>query len=170
MSLQIHRSLLKKHRKELILWIADKEKLDFDKLYRYVKQLMGYDENQCLPKFYFLRLKGLAAGLQYLDNKQEDMAHYQFDVVLNTFKYCNLEIQRSINKKQFSSEQKKFNYITAIVENKLNDVYKKMKQAERIQKKQEMVTVEKALSEPEYVHIFKAPEQKKLSADLEALI
>lgn len=146
------------------------DKKDWDELYEYVKKnVMGYDDNQKLTNFMILRLKGLPYGLCVANNNSEDMANYSFSLVLTTFKYCSINIKRALETKHFKDDSAKFNYIIAIVENKLNDVYKKMKQAERVQKKQEVV-VEKVLSEPEYVHIFKAPEQKKLSAEMESYI
>lgn len=148
--------------------MTPRDRKELDKLYQYVKTVvMGYDQNQSLPQIIVLRLKGLLYGMTFLNNDEEDKANYSYDLVLNTFKYCSPEIQRVISTKHFKNEIAKFNYIAAIVENNLNDVYIRMKNISHA-KKQENYSVEKSMNEEVYVHNFVAPERKKLSAELEA--
>lgn len=156
----------KKVKREMTL----KEIQELDALYQYIKiNIMGYDENQALDKKMVLRLKGIRQGLIMANNDMEDKANYTFSLILNTFKYCSPQISYALKNKTFKSEMNKFNYVLAIVESRLNEVYKKMKAAERIRKTKEEV-IEKSVSEEEYVHVFKAPEQKKISEELSALI
>lgn len=150
--------------------MSEQDIKDWKALYEYVKkEIMGYDNVQKLDNYMVLRLKGLPYGLCVANNNIEDMSNYSFGLVLATFKYCSMDIKRALQTKHFKNDTAKFNYVIAIVERKLNDVYKKMKQAERTQKAQEAV-VERAMSEKPYVHIFVPPETKKLSPELEALI
>ena len=104
------------------------EKQEFDELYEYVKDVIGYDKKQSLPPSFVLRLKGLKSG-KYMENKKvEDKADYPYKVILYTFMYCRESINRSLNTKDFDSENAKFNYILAIVKNSLNDMYLRMQE------------------------------------------
>ena len=96
---------------------------DFDKLYNYVKNLLGYDKNQSLPKSFVLRLKGLSTG-KFIENKKiKDKANYSYDVILATFMYKKKAILKAFQTKNFKNENNKFNYMLAIVQNSINDVY-----------------------------------------------
>ena len=115
----------------------DKKEIDsFDELYQYVKkEILNYDSNQSLPKNFVLRLKGLSEGKFIANKKTKSNANYSFDVILNTFIYCKRNIKYAISTKDFSNEQAKFNYIMAIVQNNINDVYQKMNEANKQSKK-----------------------------------
>lgn len=96
---------------------------DFDRLYNYVKDLLGYDKNQSLPKSFVLRLKGLSTG-KFIENKKiKDKANYSYEVILATFKYKKKAILKAFQTKNFKNENNKFNYMLAIIQNSLNDVY-----------------------------------------------
>lgn len=96
---------------------------DFDKLYNYVKNLLGYDKNQSLPKSFVLRLKGLSTG-KFIENKKiKDKANYSYDVILVTFMYKKKAIVKAFQTKDFKNENNKFNYMLAIIQNSINDVY-----------------------------------------------
>ena len=111
--------------------ITDKEKQEFDKLYQYVKKLLGYDESMALPKFMVMRLKGLKDGKFIANNKTTTMANYDYNTILLTFMFCKDKIQQALQSKKFTSEQNKFNYILAIVNNNINDVVIRMKNAKK---------------------------------------
>ena len=111
--------------------ITDKEKQEFDKLYQYVKKLLGYDETMALPKFMVMRLKGLKDGKFIANNKTTTMANYDYNTILLTFMFCKDKIQQALQGKKFTSEQNKFNYILAIVNNNINDVVIRMKNAKK---------------------------------------
>ena len=109
---------------------------EWDNLYEFVRsKVMDYDQNQSLSKEMVLRLKGLLTN-KFMENKAiKDSAHYSFVVVLNTFKFCMLDIEKAKYTKTFANEMHKFNYFLCIVESKLNDVYKRMQASEKAKEK-----------------------------------
>lgn len=108
------------------------DKQDWDELYNYVrKNILGYDSNQSLSNSMVARLQGLLHGKYMANNKTANNANYSFKTVLNTFKFCYLDIQKALRNINFKDENHKFNYITKIVEQSINTVYVKEKQAER---------------------------------------
>ena len=120
--------------------MSEKDKRDWEALYEYVKKdIMGYDENQALSKNMVLRLKGLLTN-KFMENKNiQDSANYSYEVILLTFKYCSNDIRRAFSSKSFDGEQHKFLYAAKIVENKINDVYTKIKGVEKSKEKIEDV-------------------------------
>ena len=114
-----------------------KEEIEcWNELYQYVKiNVLRYDENQSLSNSMVLRLKGLLTNKFIANNNIEDAANYSHKVVLNTFKFCMPKIEQALKIKTFSDENHKFNYILKIVENNLNNVYMKMKNAEKAEEK-----------------------------------
>lgn len=138
--------------------MTDKEKQDWESLYYYVKNLMGYDENQSLSNAMVLRLKGLLTN-KFMENKNIDStANYSYETILNTFKYCSIDIQRALSTSEFKDESHKFNYILKIVEKNINTVYMKMKSAQKSKKELESMDVSHTT---EYVNTFKSKEKKK---------
>lgn len=116
--------------------MTKQEKIDWDNLYEYVrKNVMHYDNNQSLSKKMVLRLKGMLNGKFYANNNTKDMADYSYQTVLNTYKFCSLSINRALTSKTFDSEEHKFNYVAAIVESKLNDVYIRMQNVVKTEEK-----------------------------------
>ena len=115
--------------------MTEKEKQDWESLYFYVKNLLGYDENQALSNTMVLRLKGLLTNKFIENGNIESTANYSYEVILNTFKFCTPEINRMLSKKDFYTEEAKFNYICAIVESNLNTVYMRMQSAEKAKEK-----------------------------------
>jgi CRISPR/Cas system endoribonuclease Cas6 (RAMP superfamily) len=122
--------------------MTEKEKQDWEALYMYVKGLMGYDENQALSNTMVLRLKGLLTN-KFIENKNiESSANYSYETILNTFKYCKLDIDRALRTNRFQNEQHKFLYITKIVENNINNVYLRMKNAEKAKEEAKSMVVD----------------------------
>ena len=118
--------------------MSPKEKADWDALYQYVrKSVLKYDENMALPKFMTLRLKGMTQGKFIVNDKTEEMANYSYELVLITFKFCNIEIQKALREVRFKDEQHKFNYIMRIVDANINDVYMRLKKKEEVKKEVE---------------------------------
>lgn len=138
--------------------MSEKEKIDWENLYNYVKKMMGYDKDQALSKNMVLRLKGLTTN-KFMENKKiEDTANYSYEVILNTFKYCSPDIQRVFNSMTFVDEMHKFNVALKIVERNINTVYMKMKKVEKAKEEAKSVMVEMP------VHIgaeYKPKEKKK---------
>ena len=123
--------------------LTEKEKQDWDNLYQYVrKNIMGYDENQSLSSAMVLRLKGLLTNKFMENNNIKDGANYSYETILNTFKFCYLDIQKALRTNNFKDESHKFNYVLKIVEKSINDVYMKMKNLERAKEEAKNTTVE----------------------------
>ena len=111
--------------------MTEEEKKSWETLYFYVKNLLGYDENQALSSTMVLRLKGLLTNKFIENNNIESTANYSYEVILNTFKFCSPDIQNALRTCNFKDEQHKFNYILKIVEKNINTVYMKMKNIEK---------------------------------------
>lgn len=120
----------------------EKDLMDWDALYQYVKNLMGYDENQSLSSQMVLRLKGLLTNKFMENNNIKDTANYSYETILNTFKFCSPEIQRALRTNNFKNEQHKFNYILKIVEGNINNMYIRMKNLEKAKEEARNTTVE----------------------------
>lgn len=119
--------------------MTEKEKQYWESLYYYVKNLMGYDENQSLSNAMVLRLKGLLTN-KFMENKNIDStANYSYETILNTFKYSSIDIQRALKTNKFSDEMHRFNYILKIVERNINTVYMKTKGVKKSEEKIEDV-------------------------------
>lgn len=97
--------------------------------------VMDYDENQGLNRNMVLRLKGLRYGQAIGNNNLHKYSNYTFGVILNTFKVCMPKIKRALATKNFDGDMNKFNYVMAIVENNISDVYARMKNAEQVKER-----------------------------------
>lgn len=122
--------------------MTEKEKQDWDLLYAYVKNLLNYDENQSLSSSMVLRLKGLLTNKFMENNNIESTANYSYETILNTFKFCSLDIQRALRTNNFRDEMHRFNYLLKIVEKNINTVYMKMKNVDRAREEAKNTAVE----------------------------
>lgn len=123
--------------------MTEEERMAWDELYTYVrKNIMGYDDNQALSSAMVLRLKGLLTNKFMENNNIQSTANYSYETILNTFKYSSLDIQRALRTNNFKDEKHKFNYILKIVEQNINTVYARMKNAEKAKEEAKNVTVE----------------------------
>lgn len=122
--------------------MTEKEKQDWESLYMYVKNVMGYDENQALSSTMVLRLKGLLTNKFIENNNIQNTANYSYETILNAFKYSSLGVQRALRTNNFKDEQHKFNYILKIVEKNINTVYMKMRNAEKAKEEAKNTTIE----------------------------
>ena len=112
--------------KELEKEIRDKENKEWDDLYQYVKkEILGYEECQNLSPFQIRILKQLRNGEYVVRNKQMVNRGYSYKVILFTFKFKKRDILAAIQGKTFNDEKHKFNYIMVIVNNSINDIYKR---------------------------------------------
>lgn len=123
--------------------ITEEEKMAWERLYYYVKSnIMGYDENQALSSTMVLRLKGLSTN-KFIENKAiESTANYSYEVILNTFKFCSVDIQKALRTNSFKNEMHRFNYLLKIVEQNINTVYMKMKNIEKAKEEAKNTMVE----------------------------
>ena len=122
--------------------MTEKEKQDWENLYYYVKNLLGYDENQALSSTMVLRLKGLLTNKFIENNNIESTANYSYETILNTFKFCSPEISKALRTNSFKDENHRFNYILKIVEKNINTVYIKMKNIEKAKEEAKSTTIE----------------------------
>lgn len=122
--------------------MTDKEKQDWESLYYYVKNIMGYDENQALSNTMVLRLKGLLSGKFIENNNIEDKANYSYETILTTFKFCSPQIHNALRTNSFKDESHKFNYILKIIEKNINDVYIRMKNVQKSKEEAKNTSVE----------------------------
>lgn len=123
--------------------MAEKKDADFKEMCAWIeKEIFGYDENQKLQKMACLKLQGLRSGKVVANNNTENNGNYSIDVIWNTFRANKLLILKALKNKTFSSEQAKMGYICAIVREHLNDMYKRMKNAELSKSKQDAVNID----------------------------
>lgn len=102
----------------------------WNRLYSYIKELYGYDNNQELSKYTIDKIKSISKGV-YLNNNKSGVVCYNYDVIFNTFLYKSNEIKYALSHNEFNDEKHKTNYIFKIIEPSLNDVYIRMKKADK---------------------------------------
>lgn len=124
--------------------MTEKEKRDWEALYFYVKNLLGYDENQALSSTMVLRLKGLLTNKFIENGNIKDGANYSYEVILTTFKYCSQSIQKALRTNSWTSESHKFNYMLKIVEGNINNVYMRMKNIQKTKEEAKNTTIDTA--------------------------
>lgn len=138
--------------------MSEEQKIAWENLYYYVKNLLGYDENQALSSTMVLRLKGLSTNKFIENNNIQDGANYSYEVILNTFKFCSIDIKKALRTNMFVDEQHKFNYILKIVEKSINTVYMKMKNLEKAKEEAKNTIVET----PTHIGAEFKPKEKKV--------
>lgn len=138
--------------------MTEEEKKSWENLYYYVKDLLGYDENQALSSTMVLRLKGLLTNKFMENNNIESTANYSYEVILNTFKFCKLDIEKALRTIRFTNEWHKFLYITKIVENNINNVYLRMRNTEKAKEDAKNTIVEV----PTYISAEFKPREKNV--------
>ena len=121
--------------------MSEEEKKQWDELYSYVKELMGYDCKTSLSRTEVLKLKGLTRGQFIANNNQQELAEYSFYEILVTFKICKFDIIRGFRSNSFKTNGHKFNYMIKIVEGNLSTVRERLKQRQQAEQKMESVEV-----------------------------
>ena len=125
--------------------MTEEEKIAWENLYNYVKsKIMGYDENQSLSSTMVLRLKGLLTNKFIENNNIESTANYSYEVILNTFKFCSPTINKALRTNSWTNEMHRFNYVLKIVEGNINNVYLRMKNAEKAKEDAKNSTIDTA--------------------------
>ena len=124
--------------------MTEKEKQDWESLYYYVKNLLGYDENQALSSTMVLRLKGLLTNKFMENNNIQDGANYSYEVILNTFKFCSPTINKALKTNSWTNEMHRFNYILKVVEGNINNVYLRMKNIQKTKEEAKNTTIDTA--------------------------
>jgi len=121
--------------------MTEQEKREWTELYEYVKKILGRTAEQNLSRQEVLRLKGICSG-KFMENKKiNGNAKFSYRTVLNTFKFCSLDIQRGLRSGGFKNEGHKFNYVVKIVENNINEVYEREQKKMKAEKKMNILNV-----------------------------
>lgn len=108
------------------------EKEEWESLYEYVKKdILQYDDNQSIGRHMILRLKGLHYGQYIRNNKAKNTASYSYNVIKLTFMYKKQDIIQAMQRQTFNSEEHRINYIMAIIDSSINDIYKRLQRAEQ---------------------------------------
>lgn len=124
--------------------MSEKDKQDWEVLYFYVKNLLGYDENQALSSTMVLRLKGLLTNKFIENGNITSTANYSYEVILNTFKFCSPTINKALRTNSWTNEMHRFNYILKIVESNINNVYLRMKNVQKTKEEAKNTTIDTA--------------------------
>ena len=91
------------------------------------------------------------------NNNIKSNSNYSYEIILNTFKFCNPDIQKKIRGVSFASEDHRFNYILRIVDGKLSTVYFRMKNMKKAKEEAEKDDISETYN---YVNRFEAKEHK----------
>ena len=97
--------------------------------------IFDYSKDQKLQTKACQALRGLQKGKAFGNNDFPDNGKYPFNIILMTFKANKILIQNALKNKTFDSEQKKMQYVCAIVRDKINDVYSRYIKAQKTQEK-----------------------------------
>ena len=146
--------------------MSEEEKKQWDELYSYVKELMGYDCKTSLSRTEVLKLKGLTRGQFIANNNQQELAEYSFYEILITFKVCKFDIIRGFRSNSFKTNGHKFNYMIKIVESNLSTVRERLKNRQQAEQKIESVEVTEE-STIKYVNKNKKKRKNKLLEGIE---
>lgn len=129
-----------KSKREKELEEKAKEEAEFKLLYDYVKvEILKYKEGMSLSKYAIGRLRGLRNGSFMKRKSQQSVDGYSYNTILVAFKLKKADIHKAIMLKEFTSEDRKFDYIMAIINNSINDVCNMMKKKEREKKAAESI-------------------------------
>lgn len=101
------------------------------------KEILQYDENMKFPTYLALKLQGLKKGQHIANNNIESVACYDDYTLLCAFKICKSKILTYMEKNgtKIKDEKHRINLIIKIVEPEINDVYIRLKQAQKREEK-----------------------------------
>jgi hypothetical protein len=109
----------------------------WNELFEYVEHvLLGFEQNQRMPKKYVLRLEGLSKGVFSANNKVKPMAMYQYH---DLFLACKIAYVLMRSKTDYKSLDHKFAYAMTIVESKVNDVVMAKRKNQRAEDKLDLI-------------------------------
>lgn len=97
---------------------------DFLTLCTYIEtEILGYEKTQKLQRAGVNRVRGLAKGQVFANNKQEQHGEYPYEVILLTLKANKIKVINAMRNKNFDSEAQAIGYMAAIIRDRLNDMY-----------------------------------------------
>ena len=107
------------------------------------KEILQYDDTMKFPKYLALRLKGLSEGKFIANKNTKSQGEYSFRVILYTCQIVRPKILNyfSQNSARIKDEQHKINLIMMFIEQEINNVALKIKNAEEVQKKIQRVDI-----------------------------
>lgn len=106
-------------------------------LYEYIKvEIMGYTKEKQLTPSMMTKLLSLRNGSLVRRGIVMDNNGYDYGLILTTFKAKKIEIERAIFGKTFEDDNHKFNYVMVIVANNINDVAKRLENANKQKNKE----------------------------------
>ena len=151
--------------------LLPRNKEQWDELCAWVElNIFEYEPTQKLQRAAALTLDGLRKGQVCANNKQDTYGEYPLNVILLTFKANKNVLLSALKGKNFESEDKKMRYCCAVIRDKLNDVYTRYLNAQKVQKKTD--TVDTSIMESssvEYKSVVKTEEEKKIESKYEGL-
>ena len=132
--------------------------------------IFEYESTQKLQRQACLTLEGLRRGQVTANNKQDTYGEYPLNVILLTFKANKNVLLSALKGKNFESEDKKMRYCCSVIRDKLNDMYTRYLNAQKVQKKTEQVDTSIMESNGiEYKSVVKTEEEKKIESKYEGL-
>lgn len=100
-----------------------KETKEWNNLYKFVRtDILGYKSNMSLSKHQIFSLKNLREGKIIKKGDIQKYNGYSFKEIHLAFEYKKNDILKYIQNKKFQNENKKFDYIIAIIRNSINDI------------------------------------------------
>ena len=114
--------------------MSEKDKKEFDVLYKYIKDIFGYDENQNLNKEIVLGLKGMKTGKAIENKKIKSTSNYPYHIIYMAFLLNRFKIDYVLRTKNFKNDIQAFCYIKKIAEKDIDYLYKQEKDNDRIKK------------------------------------
>lgn len=109
-----------------LLQYKENEVMWFNELYEHIKGVLGYTNEQQLPRYLIIRLQDLRNGTiiqRGVGRVIKQKEGYKYDIILNTFLTHGDDIRWSLSNKTFKNEHQKINYMMAIIDSNINDVY-----------------------------------------------
>lgn len=151
--------------------LLPRDKEQWNELCAWVElNIFEYEPTQKLQRQACLTLEGLRKGQNTANNNQDTYGEYPINVILLTFKANKNVILSSIKCKNFESEDKKMRYCCSVIRDKLNDMYSRWLNAQKVQNKTDNVdTSIMESSGVEYKSIVKTEEEKKIESKYEGL-
>ena len=132
--------------------------------------IFEYEPTQKLQRQACLTLEGLRRGQVIANNKQDTYGEYPLNVILLTFKANKNVLLSALKGKNFESEDKKMRYCCSVIRDKLNDMYTRYLNAQKVQKKTDNVDTSIMESNSvEYKSVVKTEEEKKTESKYEGL-
>lgn len=131
--------------------LTKEENVAWQDCFEYMRKTLG-DEK--LDSYTIARLGGLRLGKTFAkgQNIRSVERGYPFDVILNTMKFCSIQVNNALRTMTFKDQQHKVNYVMKIYENNINFVYGRMRTLDKEKQKLEKVEVNNVPQEiPDYV-------------------